>query len=214
MARKASARARATDRRKRDILRAALRCYAELGYEKTTMADICEASGASIGSVYHHFKSKDQLFAALYLDGIRRTQEVALEALLPERDPERGVVRLVSSYLEWVRANRRLASYLLTLRRAEFMEVVGADLERLNREFRLQVEAWMKPHVESGGLPPLAPDLYLSILTGPSDHFARQWLRGRTRTELDVAAEQLGQAAWAALQHLVPRSTRRRRADL
>ncbi len=125
MARKASARARATDRRKRDILRAALRCYAELGYEKTTMADICEASGASIGSVYHHFKSKDQLFAALYLDGIRRTQEVALEALLPERDPERGGVRLVSSYLEWVRANRRLASYLLTLRRAEFMEVVG-----------------------------------------------------------------------------------------
>ena len=194
------ARTASSERRRREILRAALRCSLELGYEKTTMADICEVSGASIGSVYHHFKSKDQLYASLYLEGIRQTQQVALDQLLKHRDPERGLRAVVRSYLDWVLRNRSLASFLLTLRRAEFMDAVEADLDRLNREFGLQVEAWMKPHVQAGALPRLSADLYMSILIGPSDHFARQWLRGRTTTDLRRAADALSRAAWASLR--------------
>ena len=47
------------------ILQAALSCFADKGYYQTTMDDIVAASGLSKGSLYWHFKSKQELFIAL-----------------------------------------------------------------------------------------------------------------------------------------------------
>jgi len=41
------------------------------------MADIRVRARASIGSIYHHFRSKEQLAAALYVEGLRDYQEGA-----------------------------------------------------------------------------------------------------------------------------------------
>lgn len=203
-ARRSSAgpRARATARRRRAILDAALGCFSTLGYEKTTMADIRARAGASTGSIYHHFKSKEQLAAALYLEGIRQSQGAALRALQGRRSAEEGIRALVASYLEWVEQSPELAAFLLSMRRAEFVESAAGELERMNREFTAEVQEWMDPHIAEGTLPALRPDLYLSLLTGPSDHFARRWLRHRTRTDLRSAARRLADAAWLALHGL------------
>src|SRR2546421_8536565 len=64
-------RAARTAERRRAILEAALQCFLDRGYEATTIDDVRLASGASIGSIYHHFKGKEELAAALYLDGYR-----------------------------------------------------------------------------------------------------------------------------------------------
>ena len=77
-------RERASERRKREILEAALACFGELGYEKTTLAEIRARSEASTGSIYHHFRSKEHLFAALYL-------EPGDPGLRPSCAPARGV---------------------------------------------------------------------------------------------------------------------------
>lgn len=47
------------------ILHAALACFAEKGYHKTTMDDIVAASGLSKGTLYWYFKSKQELFISL-----------------------------------------------------------------------------------------------------------------------------------------------------
>ena len=47
------------------ILDAALELFCEKGYEETTMADIVEKlGGLSKGAVYHHFRSKEEIFTA------------------------------------------------------------------------------------------------------------------------------------------------------
>lgn len=50
---------------KRAILEAVLSRTVEAGYEGTTMADVASASGLPIGSVYWHFRNKEQLFVEL-----------------------------------------------------------------------------------------------------------------------------------------------------
>lgn len=50
---------------KQQILDAALTLAVEKGYAGTTMADVSAASGLPIGSVYWHFKNKEQLFVEL-----------------------------------------------------------------------------------------------------------------------------------------------------
>ena len=51
--------------RKKEILDAAVSCFASTGYYETTMDDIVGASGLSKGALYWYFKSKRDLFRAL-----------------------------------------------------------------------------------------------------------------------------------------------------
>lgn len=55
----------ATDRREQ-VLAAAAGCFMRRGYEATSMDDVAEAVGATKGRVYHHFRSKPELFFAVY----------------------------------------------------------------------------------------------------------------------------------------------------
>lgn len=52
----------------RKILDTARKLFLEKGYEKTSMQDIVNGLGMSKGAVYHHFKSKEELFEKVVLD--------------------------------------------------------------------------------------------------------------------------------------------------
>ncbi|MEZ4592718.1 MAG: TetR/AcrR family transcriptional regulator [Chloroflexota bacterium] len=51
---------------KAHILNIALAVFAEKGFAKASMNDVVRASGLSKGGVYWHFKSKDELIAAIF----------------------------------------------------------------------------------------------------------------------------------------------------
>jgi AcrR family transcriptional regulator len=52
--------------RRQEILDAAMRCFARTGYHQTSMDDIVAESGLSKGTLYWYFKSKRELFFALF----------------------------------------------------------------------------------------------------------------------------------------------------
>jgi AcrR family transcriptional regulator len=51
--------------RRRQILSAALRCFAREGFHRTTMQDIFREADLSPGAVYSYFKGKDELIGAI-----------------------------------------------------------------------------------------------------------------------------------------------------
>jgi AcrR family transcriptional regulator len=55
-----------TDATQQRILDAATDVFAARGFTAATMADIVDHSGASIGSIYHHFGGKKELFMAIF----------------------------------------------------------------------------------------------------------------------------------------------------
>ena len=50
----------------RRILDAATNVFGTRGFTAATMADVVAGSGASIGSIYHHFGGKKELFLAIF----------------------------------------------------------------------------------------------------------------------------------------------------
>ncbi|MGB3717150.1 MAG: TetR/AcrR family transcriptional regulator [Candidatus Promineifilaceae bacterium] len=50
---------------KNRILNAAESCFAQSGYDGTSVAQICETAGVSKGALYHHFSSKQAIFLVL-----------------------------------------------------------------------------------------------------------------------------------------------------
>ncbi len=53
------------ERRRRQIMDAALRCFARKGFHETSMQDVFRESGLSAGAVYRYFKSKNELVQAI-----------------------------------------------------------------------------------------------------------------------------------------------------
>ncbi|QEO15261.1 TetR/AcrR family transcriptional regulator [Agromyces intestinalis] len=68
--------------RRDEIIDAAVHCFAERGYSRTSMADVIAASGLSAGAIYGHFAGKQELFVA--------TAARVLEARMLELDERRG----------------------------------------------------------------------------------------------------------------------------
>lgn len=52
-------------KRRQEVIESALLCFAEKGFESSTMDDIVEKSGTSKGLVYNYFKSKEELYTSL-----------------------------------------------------------------------------------------------------------------------------------------------------
>lgn len=48
------------------ITEVAIELFKEQGYDSVKIQDICEAAGISVGAFYHHFKSKENMFATAY----------------------------------------------------------------------------------------------------------------------------------------------------
>jgi AcrR family transcriptional regulator len=53
------------DDRRRQILEAAVVCFAETGFHQTSMHDISAQAGISVGLIYRYFKNKDEVISAL-----------------------------------------------------------------------------------------------------------------------------------------------------
>src|SRR2546423_14104954 len=105
MAESPGTRAARTAARRRAILDAALQCFIERGYEATTVDDVRGASGASIGSIYHHFRSKEDLAAELYLDGYRSFGVAVADVLARGRSVEHTIRAIAVVPIRWARRN-------------------------------------------------------------------------------------------------------------
>lgn len=63
------------EERKNQILNAAFSCFNTLGYQQTTMRDICKEAGLSTGAVYSYFSSKKDIVHALAVFGESKNEE-------------------------------------------------------------------------------------------------------------------------------------------
>ena len=69
-----------------DILSAAAICFMERGYSETSIDDVASALGATKGRIYHHFRSKADLFAGVFRAGMEMNY-AAIEPLRTTSGP-------------------------------------------------------------------------------------------------------------------------------
>jgi AcrR family transcriptional regulator len=190
----------ASERRRKEILDAALDCFAARGYAATTLDEIRARSGASTGSIYHFFAGKEEIGGALYAEGLRAWHVGFLEELRRHRDAEPAVRAIVGYYLRWIAESPKLARFMLHTRQTELTLSARDELRSLNRAFFREVKALVVPRVESGELRAMPLELFTAVVMGPCFEYARQWLSGITKLEPDAARPHLAAAAWAGVK--------------
>lgn len=185
--------------RRHDLMEAGRTCFAESGVEGTTVEDLLARSGASIGSLYQHFKGKDGLAAALYLEGMEMFFAKARARLRDAQTTADGAKALVRAYFDCAEADPKTVSFLIMARDYLERTSYSAEIERKNAEFMPEVSAWFRHKIKARELREIAPDYLMAIIEGPARHYVKRWLASPD-VPLNEAREVLAQAAWDALR--------------
>ncbi|MET3132819.1 AcrR family transcriptional regulator [Oxalobacteraceae bacterium GrIS 1.11] len=116
--------------RRADLVRAAARLFRDRGYDGTTIRDIADAVGMRSGSPFYHFKSKQEILAAVMEEGLLACLP-ALEAIGAGNLPARAKFHaLLRAHLETVLAEGH-----------DFIPVLLYDWRALSAELRTGIVA-------------------------------------------------------------------------
>jgi AcrR family transcriptional regulator len=87
--------------RKEIILEAATALFSDKGFKDASMAELCRLTGVAEGTIFYHFKSKEDLFVAI-LENLRKRITEEFEKYATEKRFETGIDMLegvISFYL-------------------------------------------------------------------------------------------------------------------
>ena len=184
--------------RKSSILTAALEVFSEKGIEAATIEDIRQRCQASVGSIYHHFGTKEGIAAALFSRGLDDYWSQLMASAGNQPSAERTIHGLISAHINWITGKPDLARFLFSRRQAVSPAYEQAIRQRTADHFKA-LFALLKPWFKQGVLRRLPGDLYAPLMMGPAQEYSRQWLSGRVDLEPRIAIKELSLAAWRSL---------------
>jgi len=186
--------------RRQEILKAALTCFTEHGYANTTIDMIRKHSGASVGSMYHHFRNKEEIAGELFILGMNDHNERLIGVLQKTSSAEDGVKSVVLCLVNWIAEHPDWTRFILHTNSQIVKGESTKQLEEINKAFRKSISNWFHPHIQSGEITCLPPELYPPLIIGPSMSYARSWLSGKSKTSITEYGEHLATAAWKAVK--------------
>ena len=176
-----------------------------LNVTASTMEDIRAASGVSIGSIYHHFGSKQELAVALHREYLQQWWALSDQVIKPGRSARAVIRDLVASYLRWVEQEPGLVRFMFFL--PESLQIRAVAREELREEFtegQQTIWTWLQAQADRGAIRALPMDLYHAVIFGPMLEHVGRWLRGVADTQLPDAGRLLGESIWRSLSPAGP----------
>jgi AcrR family transcriptional regulator len=169
----------------RTLLDAAREVFAEQGFANASIADIVERAGSSVGSLYHHFGGKNELFLALWQQHQLAHEQAASEAVARARkdgetDPTALFCAGARAFLEGSWARRDLFMLFASGDGPPGFELMR---RRRNHEWISQNDALLR-------LADTPLDrLYAAILTSLIGEGAREVAASRTRQQASAVID-------------------------
>lgn len=190
---------RVTGARRRAILDTALAVFIKRGFEHASLEQICERLTITKGSVYHHFRSKEEIAVTLYAEAVSSIHAAVGAALAAARLPERGVPALVRAYLRWFQSHPDLGALVFQIMDGHALDQHVEQVRASQAAFVDATVTWLRPFIAGGTVRRLPPPLYVALVIGPSRDFLRGWFPSRDAAALRAALRVLPTAAWQCI---------------
>jgi AcrR family transcriptional regulator len=171
------------------LLQVAAHLFRNKGYERTTVRDLAGAVGIQSGSIFHHFKSKDEILRAVMEETIRYNTALMQAALAEAGNVRERVLALIRCELQSIMGGS-----------GEAMAVLVYEWRSLSAEGQAQVLAlrdvyetiWLQVLGEAKAAGYIKGDVFITrrFLTG-----ALSWTTTWFRAEGNLTLEQLTEEA-------------------
>lgn len=177
--------ARGGESRREALLDAAAEMFAAKGYDGTSIRDIAGAVGMLPGSLYYHFKSKEDLLIAVYRKGVARFEAAIDQALASTgADPWQAIEAACAAHLSILLDGGDYARIV----NPEFVRSFPADmLPTLNAE-RDRYERHFEKLIAALPLDPETDRWLFKVALFGSLNWSQTWYRKGRYTPQDIAA--------------------------
>ncbi|TNF81185.1 TetR/AcrR family transcriptional regulator [Pseudomonas sp. ICMP22404] len=170
------------------LLQTAAHLFRNKGFERTTVRDLASAVGIQSGSIFHHFKSKDEILRAVMEETIRYNTALMRAALAEAGDVRERVLALIRCELQSIMGGT-----------GEAMAVLVYEWRSLSQEGQRQVLAlrdiyedlWLEVLGQAKEAGYIRGDVFITrrFLTGALS-WTTTWFRAEGSLSLDQLAEQ------------------------
>jgi TetR/AcrR family transcriptional regulator, cholesterol catabolism regulator len=178
----AGAEAAASGRREQ-LVSAAARVIGAKGYERASLQEICAAAGILPGSLYYHFKSKEDLFIKVHAEGFRQLNEAVDRAVAAESDPWRRLEAACAAHLELLVASDDVS---LVAGTSLFHLAEPALQRRLNRD-RITYEERFRAMIAALPMPREVDQTLLRLTLFGALNWTRVWYQPGRKTPAEIA---------------------------
>jgi AcrR family transcriptional regulator len=162
------------EHRKRLLLEAAKELFFTRGYRDTTIERITEHAGVSTGTFYLYFKGKQEIYMALYADGIDIFRGMAGEAISwPGMSALARMSAIAHAYYRFYTNHTEYFDILafIHMHQAELKErsAMSAVLDEKAIELLKMIETVIREGIDSGELAPMDTWKATNVLWGMMD---------------------------------------------
>ena len=132
------------DKRK-DLLSAALRLFAENGFHGTPTSKIAKEAGVANGTLFHYYKTKEDLIVSLYIDIKSRMSEYVEAHSEKEKSIKKNFRNQYLQVMLWSLKHRDEFLFIQQFHSSPFASLVPAEeIERLSGKTCEQIEKAIK----------------------------------------------------------------------
>ena len=175
--------------RRMKLVRIAAHLFRQHGYERTTVRDLAQAAGLQSGSLFYHFRSKDEILAAVMALGITSTTERLQQRLASATSTRERLAALVHVHLQSLLGENQYALEVMLYEWNSVSESARPPLIALRDAYE---NLWQQVLDEAAAAGLVHPDTRLlrRVLLG-SLHWTVQWYRPEGKLTVDQLAEQI-----------------------
>jgi len=181
----------ASDRPQRatELIDVAAQRMAELGYDRTTVRDIATDMGLTSGSIFYHFRNKEELLEAIIRKGIVDGIAFVGEMITPDLRPVSRFHRLVRAHLRMVHGDLSYVHRVWTYEWAKLSQEARDRLRVLNDEY---TEMWRETlrRLHDAGHLRSNPDFARHLLL-PALNWSSKWVHAFSEAEEEKLSDQV-----------------------
>jgi len=137
-------------RRKRDMLQAAQRLFAEKGYHATPTSEIASLAGVAQGTLFYHFKNKEGILLSLLQQTTGAYLEDAQEILEAAPNGLQSILDLTERHLEFCTDHQEELKILLRDIPADVLQQNSSMLQTGTSELMQRLQATYHAALERG----------------------------------------------------------------
>ncbi len=167
------------EKRKAQILKAALTSFARKGYHQTTMDDIVQEAGLSKGGVYWHFNSKKELFLELFQSLLGDTEAMMLASVSSAASAREKLDATLQMLTVFGAADefKEIIPLMIDVwaQNIQDPEINEAAISIYN-QFRRPMVQLLEQGIASGEFKPINTVAYASIIIAIYDGLMVQWI--------------------------------------
>ena len=171
------------------LLAAAARLFKQQGYERTTVRDLAAEIGIQSGSLFHHYRSKEDILRAVMEETIQLNTALMRIALQQAQDPRGKVLALIRCELQSILGETGEAMSVLV---DEWRSLKPDSQQHILKLRDIYEQLWLDALAEAraAGMVAIEPFILRRFLTG-----ALSWTTNWYKPDGDMTLDELAEYA-------------------